>query len=115
MGAYNTLCSVHAACPSCSSSVTIDVQFKYGETWQHSYLIGESIRWGKNNVGSPDEHLVVLDATAGQACPICGFDGDWDFYVFVECNKLKSIMRADGKFDFLSTNEPYLVLRGKLL
>ena len=45
MGAFNTLKAV-ATCPRCRATVAIQIQFKYGDTWQYEYAIGDSLRWG---------------------------------------------------------------------
>jgi hypothetical protein len=54
--------------------VTRDVQFKYGDTWQNVYRIGERIRWGGNDLGEPADYVIVTGV--GDVCPVCGFDPD---------------------------------------
>jgi hypothetical protein len=36
------------------------VQFKYGDTWQHEYVLGDEVRWGGNDIGVRfAKHVVV--------------------------------------------------------
>lgn len=49
------------------------VQFKYGDTWQHKYRIGENLQWGGNDIGSPGRRQVLVAGLAGP-CPRCGAD-----------------------------------------
>ncbi|MEZ4467685.1 MAG: hypothetical protein R3F43_25395 [bacterium] len=46
-----------------------------------------------------------------ETCPACGADPpDWPFYVFVEHDRLVAAAPADGRFDFLHTDDTWLVL-----
>jgi hypothetical protein len=108
VGAFNTVGSV-STCPQCLEEVPINVQFKYGSVWQHHYRIGDILRWGGNDRGQRGEVSVVVDAVA-EACPNCGFDGDWDFYVFVTDGRITSVTPADGSLDFVSNGCGYLVM-----
>lgn len=106
MGAFNTLrCS--RRCHSCGQDVELRLQFKYGDTWQYEYAIGDMLRWGGNDTGVPNAARVVLDAVS-EPCPSCGFSDD--FEVFVEYNELKYIQRSTGSFDFVAAQEPFIVL-----
>lgn len=79
MGLFNSL-MVLAACPGCGSVAQREVQFRYGEVWQHCYWVGSRLIWGDNNVGDPE-----LDAAAApgwiSACASCGNEGDLDVVV----------------------------------
>jgi hypothetical protein len=50
MGAYNIL-KVNEQCLNCGTSLMLNIQFKFGDTWQCNYLLGEKIRWGGADVG----------------------------------------------------------------
>lgn len=34
--------------------------FKYGDSWQHHYVLGDKLNWGGNDVGEPGHKLVVV-------------------------------------------------------
>lgn len=109
MGAYNTVAAT-AACPGCNETVNIRVQFKYGATWQHEYCIGDDLRWGKNDVGTRGLRLVVVDGVAEGHCPLCGHDGDWDFYVHVERDRVLDAVPGSGLHDFVKAGSTYIEL-----
>ena len=110
MGAFNTVRAA-ATCPRCQALIEIKVQFKYGDTWQHEYGLGDSLRWGGNDIGVPGKRSVVVDGVAEPPCPKCGFDGEWEFYVFVEGDRISRVLQADGTYDFVRAGRTYLVLQ----
>lgn len=107
MGAYNTLVGIKQTCSSCSSKERLTLQFKYGETWQHQYVVGDKLFGGSNNVGNPNFRLVVIDAVS-EGCPKCGFVEV--FIVVVEDNRIQSVELNYGKYDFLRHNESFIVI-----
>ena len=109
MGAFNRV-AVDLCCPWCSAQVQVYVQFKFGDCWQFDYRLGDTLAWGGNDQGRPGLARVVVDGE-GETCPACGADPpDWPFYVFVEHDRLVAAAPADGRFDFLHTDDPWLVL-----
>jgi hypothetical protein len=108
MSAFNVV-SVEQTCPSCQNRVSVRIQFKYGDTWQNEYRLGDRIRWGGNDTGAPGRRRVVLDG-AGERCPKCGYS-DWDFYVFLQDDVLSSVKVASGEFDFVSTGGEPIILQ----
>jgi hypothetical protein len=110
MSAYNIVAGIPATCPQCHAEVSIGVQFKFGATWQYRYAIGDSLRWGGNEVGTPGRASVVADGAADSPCPACGYAGDWDFYVFIEHDRIIRVTEADGKHDFVRAGSAYLDL-----
>lgn len=70
MSAYNTLATT-ARCPNCGAEVEVEIQFRYGDTWQHVYRVGDVLRWGGNDVGLPSQTRVLVEGIAGP-CPNCG-------------------------------------------
>src|SRR5690348_4189005 len=109
MGAYNTV-SGTLACPSCGDEVDIVVQFKYGNTWQFEYKIGEKLRWGGLDVGEPGRGHVVADGIVEQACPKCRMRKEWNVYLHVENNRITRIENANGRFDFAKLGSNYVVV-----
>ncbi|MGN6106757.1 MAG: hypothetical protein ACTHU0_16740 [Kofleriaceae bacterium] len=108
MGAFNVVVNVPATCPRCSTRSQTGVQFKYGSTWQYQYLIGETLRWGGNDIGRQGTPSIVADGEADSDCPVCGYEGTWPFYVFIDNDRIVGVSEADGTFDFGSTEDTYL-------
>lgn len=106
MGAFNVL-QVRTHCASCGEEVDLRLQFKYGDTWQLEYEVGDEVRWGGNDIGTPDARRVVLDAPA-EACPNCGARGD--FEIFIESGKLVGFQPASHQYDFAAHQESFIVL-----
>ena len=107
MGAFNTL-NVVQICPSCKEKVKFRIQFKYGDTWQHEYKIGDQIQWGGNDIGKPGLKRVVLDGTA-EHCPKCGYE-DIDYEILIGHDKIISVQQASNKYDFVGIQESYIVI-----
>lgn len=107
MSAFNT---VHAnvKCPSCGQQVEIMAQFKYGDTWQYEYSIGDLIRWGGNQIGAPGARRAVVDAVV-ERCPSCNMDS-WDLYVEIDDGRIASVTTADGSYDFVRAGKTYVIL-----
>jgi hypothetical protein len=81
IGAFNTLVLPEPEqCPRCGSLIRRRVQFKYGDTWQYDYVMGDRIRWGGNDIGERAPRVKVLAYL--EDCPVCGykFDGVCDVY-----------------------------------
>ncbi len=85
MPAFNTVIG-EATCPVCKHLVTFEVQFKYGGTWQYVYHLGESLKWGRNDIGNKDARCVLVEGI-GNPCPNCGTEFI-DFDVLVKDNVL---------------------------
>lgn len=71
MGLFNTI-QIEMPCPAGGERDTFAIQFKYGETYQHEYELGQRIRWGhpKLNQGVPGYRKVQVDACGGD-CRHC--------------------------------------------
>lgn len=108
MGAFNVVIA-NAQCPGCRQIVAARVQFKYGDTCQHEYGVGEALRWGGNQIGAPGYARVVLDAEA-EGCPTCGYDGDWSLLVYVASDRIVAVEPASGQFDFVNSEATFIVL-----
>jgi hypothetical protein len=106
MGAFNVL-QVRLRCLSCKEQVGLRLQFKYGDTWQLEYEVGDELRWGGNDIGKPGARRVVLDAPA-EPCPNCGFRGD--FEIFVQNGRITGFQPASHEYDFSAHQESFIVL-----
>jgi len=84
MGAFNIL-NVKITCPNCHADYVGRIQFKFGETWQIEYEIGDKIKWGLNNKGKPDlEKVYVYGILENDGCPICSsknIESEYDLIV----------------------------------
>jgi hypothetical protein len=58
------------------------VQFKYGDTWDYDYQVGDRISWGGNDKGRPAHRVQVLGFP--EECPVCGYDPAGVYDVFIE-------------------------------
>lgn len=88
MSAFNVLVGL-ARCPGCEHVEEFEVQFKYGNTWQNRYKLGDKIQWGGNDIGQPDCERVVVEGIGGP-CPHCGKD-DIEFDIYLERDSLTSL------------------------
>lgn len=90
MGAFNTV-TAEAPCPVCGRQAAFEVQFKYGETWQHAYVLGDALKWGGTGAdrGTPG-HRRVLVRGIGSRCPHCGSE-DKPFTVTMESDRVASV------------------------
>ena len=53
MSAYNTVVLPdEEKCPHCGAVIRRRVQFKYGDTWQHDYMIGDRIKRSEMTSGA---------------------------------------------------------------
>lgn len=79
MTAFNTL-QVRIACSRCGAPYRAEVQFRYGDTWQHVYAVGDRLSWGGNDVGVPGAGRVRVEGLAGP-CPACGTFVEVDIFI----------------------------------
>jgi hypothetical protein len=106
MSAFNILNS-DVQCSSCGQIYEGKIQFKFGDTWQFHYRIGDKIRWGGNDIGKPGISKVkvygILESTE---CPICGkFNENNEYDINIECDYISGI-------NPISTIKEYLVEDG---
>lgn len=71
MGLFNIV-RIEMPCPACGERDRFEIQFKYSETYQHEYELGQRIRWGHPtlNQGTPGHRRVLVDACGGD-CRHC--------------------------------------------
>ena len=105
MGAFNVL-TVNCRCASCGAEGEQRLQFKYGDTWQFEYRLGDALSWGGNDKGQLGARRVVVDAISD--CGQCGAFADYE--IFVENDVLTSFQLASGMYDFGALPEDFIVL-----
>ena len=109
MGAFNKVRG-RASCPRCHNSVEVVGQFKFGNVRQLDYQVGDTLRWGGNDLGHPGLRHVVVDVVADGPCARCGFSEEWDLYLHVRHGVLERIETATGQHDFMREGKTYIVL-----
>ena len=107
MGAFNTLRTA-ITCP-CGRKFDVAIQFKFGDTFQHDYILGDELKWGGNDVGRRGVSHVVLDGVAVAPCSICA--RELEFYIHVEKDRISRVELADGRYNFINTHATFLVVR----
>lgn len=110
MSAYNEVVGIETEqCPRCQSIIQRPVQFKYGDSWQHQYSVGDRIKWGGNDIGEPGHLLVVVLGYPGE-CPVCGYVPDCTYDVWIKEDSIDSVQPSDGAYDYFSTGRTYFVV-----
>lgn len=83
MGAFNTVSLKRLLpCERCGDEGFIEVQFKYGDTQQHHYQMGDKILWGGNDIGTPNKGEVALLGTP-EYCGVCGLPVPEEYVLLV--------------------------------
>ena len=105
MSLFNSL-RVKASCPSCGAEMSQNIQFQYGDTYQHEYKIGDEILWSNsepsNDWGCSSDEYVVIEGL-GENCGNCaGLFPVFD--VFVKENILEKATSHSEEFDFSKDN-----------
>jgi len=106
MSAFNTV-TVAIIDPETGNSTPLRIQFKFGDTWQYQYQIGDKLKWGGNDIGPRDaKHVVVDGVLEGQSPTGVGED----FEVHIRDGVIEKVVPASGDFDFVGAQETYFVL-----
>lgn len=109
MSAFNILIC-EQRCANCGQAVEARLQFKYGDTWQLEYRIGDRLSWGGNAIGRPNMRSVVLNAAADN-CPQCKYDISEDFEIFLEDDTIVAARQATGLYDFSIQGASFIVIK----
>ncbi|BBH70555.1 hypothetical protein ACTI_72400 [Actinoplanes sp. OR16] len=105
--AFNVL-TIDETCPACAHQIRRRVQFKYGELWAHEYELGDTLRWGVNEEGSP-ARLVRVEGVP-EACSLCGDDPEWVYDIVIRDNVIESAARSTTVNPFAETENDYIVV-----
>jgi hypothetical protein len=96
---FNTVVSSkEEVCPNCHSLIRWTAQFKYGDSSQHDYLVGDRISWGGNDKGRPARRVQVLGIP--EECPVCGYEKDGIYDVFINNDVIVDVVPGQ--------EEPYM-------
>ena len=84
MAAYNTVTVKRLVpCARCNDDGIIQLQFAYGDTYQHHYQLGDTVSWGGNDFGVPAvDRLEIL--AYPESCPVCGTDISGEYVLIME-------------------------------
>lgn len=107
MGAFNTV-GLPWTVPGTCKVVEIKVQFKFGDTWQYEYRVGDTLRWGGNDIGDRTAKHVVVDGCLESASSPGGVPED--FEVHVVDGVIERVVPSTGRFDFSRLEDTYVVL-----
>jgi hypothetical protein len=106
MGAYNTL-KIKTKCNGCSKEKDLLIQFKYGDTWDYQYNLGEKLRWGGNDIGIEGAKKVALDGVS-EPCKDCMAVSD--YIIFLEKDVISSFEINQNQFHFEDEEGYYTIL-----
>lgn len=98
MSAFNILDFV-SECPNCKKQGRFSAQFKYGDTWQHRYQVGDLLKWGGNDIGRPGAKRVRVEAIA-EPCEHCGTD-NLEFDILIEEGVVARVIPIGTRSDSL--------------
>lgn len=106
MGAYNIL-NVEVNCLNCNKKYSGRIQFKYGNTWQIEYKIGDKISWGGNEIGAPNRQKVkVYGVLENDVCPHCGQANNlYEVDIFIENDVITKIQPMESIEDYFDDDE----------
>lgn len=112
MSSYNILIT-ESVCTNCGVKSPVRIQFKFGNTWQLQYRIGDTISWGGNDIGSPNlTDVKAYGIAESTVCPSCNEDRIPEEYdVFIKNNVITGIAPMENIDDYLPPgNTEYMVL-----
>lgn len=99
MGAYNLLHVSDVKCDRCGRVGDRRIQFKYGSWRADEYEIGDTLNWVWPYKGIPGLTKVVVVGVTLQ-CPICGYDPDDYYDIFICRDAIASATKSSGRYDY---------------
>jgi hypothetical protein len=110
MAAFNTVERVDEVCPRCTRHITRAVQFKFGDTWQHVYKIGDHVDWGGNDVGEEGRQLVTVHGYP-EPCPVCGHVPEGLSYdVIIQSDVIRDVRPSERAGEYAKEGRDWIVL-----
>lgn len=105
MSTFNVL-KTSVKCPNCENYYSAKIQFKYGDTWQYEYNLGDMIKWGGYDIGKPGTTSVkVYGILETDVCPICGFINNHnEFDLLVKDDVIISVNDIENANDYKNEN-----------
>ena len=92
MSAFNIL-KADCECSNCKKFYKGTIQFKYGDTWQYEYQIGDQLKWGGNDIGLNSARKVkIYGVLENNICTICNQENDNnEFDIFIQKNTIERL------------------------
>ncbi|WP_343745220.1 hypothetical protein [Chitinophaga sp.] len=109
MGAFNRLLLKELLCPACNALHDWIIQFKYGDCWQHDYVLQDELKWEGNDEGDPSARIVLVEGIAEDDCQAC----NEEVYarIFVDNNRIVAASLVVERIWFTSEHEgEYIVI-----
>jgi len=111
MGSFNVL--VHMV--ECSNSHDVyegRIQFKYGDKRQYEYKLGDKLKCGGNDSGSPDLKIVkAYGVLENDICPICNKLNELnEFDIYIEGGIITKVSKMADINDYLNEYQDFKVL-----
>ncbi|SEW45505.1 hypothetical protein [Chitinophaga arvensicola] len=109
MGLFNVL-TAKISCPDCEEKHDGRIQFKFGDTWQFEYVMGDTITWGGNDIGSAGlKHVKAYGIIESIICPFCNKENIAEEYdIFIKENVIVAAVRIESMKDYLDGNGEYV-------
>jgi hypothetical protein len=107
VGAYNTV-TFDWKDTATNEVRSLRAQFKYGDTWQDEYRVGDVLRWGGNDIGDRFARRVVVDAVVD--APASSESVPTEFEIHIVNGTIDKVVPASGKFDFVAAQNNFIVL-----
>jgi uncharacterized membrane protein len=110
MSAYNILtCDIK--CSQCKNHYQGQLQFKYGDTWQFTYEIGDKIKWGGNDIGLENKKVKVYGILESDKCPACREENkNSEYDIFVENGYISKVEPIESLEDYSENDGNYKVI-----
>ena len=111
MGSFNIL-KANIKCRNCRLEFEARIQFKYGDTWQLEYQVGDTIAWGGNDIGSPGKRKVMVHGILEtEKCSVCGKEcADEEFDIILESDKIVGLRNMLDRQIYIENDEGYYFL-----
>jgi hypothetical protein len=108
MGSFNILyCIVN--CPHCGHEQEARIQFKYGNTWQFKFQMGDDIKWGGNDIGNHHIQSVmaygIIESTLCIYCNEHNIPEEYD--ITIANNKIIGIRLMENIGNYIHANCEY--------
>lgn len=108
MGSFNTL-YCHVNCSYCGHEQEALIQFKYGNTWQFKYHIGDVIQWGGNDIGNQHLQSVmaygIVESTVCINCNKNVLPEEYD--ITIDSNTITGIRLMENILNYVNANAEY--------
>ena len=111
MGAFNILVT-DITCDNCQNTFEGKLQFKFGDTWQYVYKVGDKIKWEGNDIGKAAIRKVkVYGILEDNTCLKCGKKvGLCEFDIIIENDIIKGVEKMKDIRDYYPQDGNYQII-----